>query len=105
MSERETIFEHSGPATLEFRCAVGGNHDESIRWCCIEQGPYAQYDKALFISVLRPRKRKKAMYCAYDDGLVYYRLVANDSVLFDSRTILPLCKLTPEQEAQWGKWG
>src|SRR5689334_12240812 len=63
---------------------------ETFREVTIElQGPYAQYDRHIVISALRPRKRKADYYHLYPDGLQRYVVAIANRVVFNSGEIFP----------------
>ena len=80
-----------GAATLIRHSAVFGVSTTPVRKFTVGkvQQPYAQYDRAVSIDYVQPRKRRDVRETIMSDNLTYIVIESGGHVVYDSRTDVP----------------
>lgn len=79
-----------GPATLKIYNAVFGYSEEPIRKFTIgEVRPYAQHDRSVAVTFIRPRKRSSMRMTVVPENHRFVTIEAGGKTVYDSRVDVP----------------
>src|SRR5262249_49442729 len=106
MQEERILYEGTAAKgdvlTLHHDTLLGwGATADQFRWLRITLGAkYAQWERHIWISKLKPRQRKsREIWLLYPDGGAWYWVTLNGKTVWDSRTVFPVWASVEEDRA------
>jgi putative DNA primase/helicase len=89
------------PAAIVHHSAVFGTWETPVRSFQLgEVGSYAQYDRAVHIRFIEPRKRQRSGIWVYNDDADYVTIEDEGEVLYDSRADVPCDQAKWDEKAE-----